>query len=245
MSSDSETEASSARQGGEVRLVLVAFCDEAVIPFELPPAGGAVTVGRGDGCELRVDHPSVSRAHARFNIGAVSTVEDLDSRNGTRVRGIPISSKHLVSLQPGDVVECGDVLLLLRALPADGPTAALPAGEALAASRADVIDLLVGGEGRWFQPVGGARVNLGRRGPLRRVLLKLAEQRRASPGAGLPVEALLEAGWPGETMQHDSGLARVYTTIQRLRALGLASVLITRDDGYLLEPAIPVRFVEE
>jgi hypothetical protein len=34
-------------------------------------------------------------------------------------------------------------------------------------------------------------------------------------------------------------MLRVYSSIRRLRALGLESTLITRDDGYLLDPAVP------
>jgi biotin operon repressor len=55
------------------------------------------------------------------------------------------------------------------------------------------------------------------------------------------VDALLAAGWPGERVDYEAGVARVYTTIQRLRALGLQNVLVTQDDGYLLDPSTPVR----
>jgi len=102
--------------------------------------------------------------------------------------------------------------------------------------RAD--DLLVGIEARWFQPPGGGPVNLDRRGAARRVLLRLVEQRVRAPGVGLSVDEIVRAGWPTERMQHESGLARAYVTIQRLRALGLKSVIVTRDDGYLLDPRI-------
>jgi hypothetical protein len=101
--------------------------------------------------------------------------------------------------------------------------------------------LVIGEGGRWFQPSGGMRINLGRRGPLRRILLSLAEHRLSNPGIGLKVSALVEAGWPGERMLYKAGIARAYTTIQRLRNLGLQRVLITADDGYLLSPTLPVQ----
>jgi len=41
-------------------------------------------------------------------------------------------------------------------------------------------------------------------------------------------------------MRHSAGLLRVYSAVRRLRRLGLESVLITRDDGYLLDPAATV-----
>ena len=51
-------------------------------------------------------------------------------------------------------------------------------------------------------------------------------------------DALLAAGWPGERLRYDSGMLRVYTAIRRLRALGLERVLLTRDDGYQLDPEV-------
>jgi hypothetical protein len=33
-------------------------------------------------------------------------------------------------------------------------------------------------------------------------------------------------------------MLRVYTAIRRLRAMGLERVLVTRDDGYLLDPEV-------
>jgi hypothetical protein len=35
-------------------------------------------------------------------------------------------------------------------------------------------------------------------------------------------------------------MLRVYTAIRRLRALGLAEAIETRDDGYLLRARVPV-----
>jgi hypothetical protein len=54
----------------------------------------------------------------------------------------------------------------------------------------------------------------------------------------LSAEALVGAGWPDERMRHHAGLLRVYTAVRRLRKLGLAGVLVTRDDGYLLDPCV-------
>ena len=99
---------------------------------------------------------------------------------------------------------------------------------------------VVGGESRWMIPPGGARVELVRYGPVRRLLDGLVVARLEQPGAALSAEALIEAGWPGERMRHSAGLLRVYSAVRRLRRLGLESVLITRDDGYLLDPAATV-----
>lgn len=103
--------------------------------------------------------------------------------------------------------------------------------------------LHVGPESRWVEGAMG-RVDLVRYGPVRRILDRLVTARLEEPGVALSADALIEAGWPDERMQHTAGLLRVYSGIRRLRRLGLESVLITRDDGYLLDPGADVARVE-
>jgi hypothetical protein len=98
----------------------------------------------------------------------------------------------------------------------------------------------VGPEARWVCPPGGAALDLTRRGSLRRVLDALVTRRLETPGVAWPASALLEAGWPGERVHHEPGMMRVYSVIRRLRALGLGDALVTRDDGYLIDPAVTV-----
>jgi hypothetical protein len=118
---------------------------------------------------------------------------------------------------------------LARALDiASGPAAPGPRG------------LTVGAEARWMVPPGGERVDLLRYGPVRRLLDRLVAHRLEHPGDALSADALIESGWPGERMRHTAGLLRVYSAIRRLRRLGLDAVLVTRDDGYLLDPSAPV-----
>jgi hypothetical protein len=229
MPSHLETESRDETMGALLRPVLLAFCDGASLQLELP-SEGSITIGRGDGCVVRIDHPSVSRRHARLHAGKSFTIEDAGSRNGTRVRGIRIGTGSPIIVRSGDVIECGDATLLLRELPASGTDAL----------RVGAREFLVGVEARWFQPPTGGRVNLGRRGAVRRVLLRLVEHRVAKPGEGLSVDEIVQAGWPKERMQYESGVARAYVTVQRLRALGLKDVLLTRDDGYLLDPGVLV-----
>jgi hypothetical protein len=54
-------------------------------------------------------------------------------------------------------------------------------------------------------------------------------------------EALLAEGWPNERVIATAGATRVRVAIATLRRLGLASVLVTRDDGYLLDPRTQVQ----
>ncbi|MCA9590801.1 MAG: hypothetical protein KC657_36130 [Myxococcales bacterium] len=98
--------------------------------------------------------------------------------------------------------------------------------------------IVIGPDARWLLLSNGARVEMGRRGPPRRILLALAEARVRRPNTALTAADLVEAGWPGERMRHASALMRLYTTVRRLRRLGLADVLVTREDGYLLAPQV-------
>jgi pSer/pThr/pTyr-binding forkhead associated (FHA) protein len=67
------------------------------------PEGGEVTIGRSRGATIVVDHEKVSRIHARFRrYGDRLDVEDLESRNGTRVNGDKIEG--LRALTPGDEI---------------------------------------------------------------------------------------------------------------------------------------------
>ena len=67
---------------------------------------GEIIIGRGPECYLRVDEPMVSRRHARLRVSQTSvTLEDLGSRNGSRVNGINATS--VVTLNPGDILGIG------------------------------------------------------------------------------------------------------------------------------------------
>jgi hypothetical protein len=74
---------------------------------------------------------------------------------------------------------------------------------------------------------------------MRRVLDVLVERRLHAPGDATSAGALLDAAWPGERARYESALLRVYSVVRRLRALGLSGALVTRDDGYLLDPHVP------
>ncbi len=69
---------------------------------------GINIVGRERDADVRIDDASVSRRHARVLVeGDDVAVEDLESKNGTRVGGIPVSRP--VRLAKGDVVVFGGI----------------------------------------------------------------------------------------------------------------------------------------
>src|SRR5690606_1742568 len=102
------------------------------------------------------------------------------------------------------------------------------------------LSLEIGGQGRWFRPPRGQRVELGRRHVLQKLLMRLVEMRRDAPGTLLTVEDALAAGWPGEVLARKAAANRVRVAVSTLRKLGLKRVLLTRGDGYLLDPEVPV-----
>ncbi len=95
-------------------------------------------------------------------------------------------------------------------------------------------------DGTWFELGGGARVDLRRRGSLRKILRALARHHGQAPDTALDRDALLAQGWPGEKLHPDAASKRLRVAIATLRRLGLRDVLLTRDDGYLIDPAVAV-----
>src|SRR5687767_1557544 len=88
------------------RAYLLVIENEATRRFPLPDEG-TVRIGRGEECELRLDHKSVSRYHARLTIDAEGVkIQDGTSRNGTRVMGELIDGLRRIG--SGDVIRVGD-----------------------------------------------------------------------------------------------------------------------------------------
>ena len=99
---DVEDTEGTARPIGDVRFWLV-IGDKTLM---LPP--GETILGRDPGCGIWVNVASVSGRHARIVIrGRTAAIEDLQSTNGTFVRGARIRTR--VDLRDGDVVHLGEV----------------------------------------------------------------------------------------------------------------------------------------
>ncbi len=85
-------------------------------------------------------------------------------------------------------------------------------------------------------------IQLGRRSAPRRLLVALVEARIDHPGMALGHETLIEAGGPGERMLVEAARKRLRTAIWTLRKLGLDALIMTRDDGYLLDPQLDIEW---
>lgn len=117
-------------------------------PFERRIEGGSVVIGRGLDCDLSIADPFLSRRHARLvEDGAGWRVEDLGSRNGTRVNGQLIDGPRPV--RGGDVLEISGCRIEIAAegtpMPRPGD-AASPLSEAtIYRSAAAVLESQTGG----------------------------------------------------------------------------------------------------
>ncbi|MEM7456780.1 MAG: FHA domain-containing protein [Planctomycetota bacterium] len=72
------------------------------------------TIGRDPQHEVCIDHDSISRTHCRLALNSheALTLRDLNSMNGTYVNDEKLSRP--VVLKPGDVFQCGGVLLAVE-----------------------------------------------------------------------------------------------------------------------------------
>lgn len=107
--------------------------------------GPEETVGRGRAATLRIDDPQASRVHVRVRLGKDgATVEDLRSKNGTLLNGVPLERGER-RLRPGDELAVGETVLALEdpwtaqpgashaPEPSVGPAARRPSAPLLAA----------------------------------------------------------------------------------------------------------------
>lgn len=93
--------------------VLLVVCDGRTTEHPLPESGVCV-IGRGGSADIVIDHPTLSRSHAKLTIGAHVTVQDCGSRNGTLLNGKKLEATEVVLALPGSPIELGDALLILR-----------------------------------------------------------------------------------------------------------------------------------
>ena len=93
-----------------LRLLVVDDTASWLVPLDV----GDRVAGRGEESDIRIDDPSVSRAHVRIRVGDGNqvTVIDLQSRNGTTLNGDRLEGER--PFRPGDVVHLGRAALYLH-----------------------------------------------------------------------------------------------------------------------------------
>jgi DNA-binding NtrC family response regulator len=92
---------------------LYALSDERVATFALPEAGD-VPIGRATDSAIILDRTDVSRRHATLIMGDDIQLVDNGSANGTRLRGEALAPHTPMSVSPGDVIEIGGLMLVVR-----------------------------------------------------------------------------------------------------------------------------------
>jgi pSer/pThr/pTyr-binding forkhead associated (FHA) protein len=93
---------------------------------------GENLLGRDAQATVYIDHPSVSRRHARISIhSARAVLEDLKSRNGTFLDGRHIETP--TEIHHGAIIGLGPITLTFMVLPASAST--LPMGDSSGSAR--------------------------------------------------------------------------------------------------------------
>ena len=94
-----------------------------------PLSRDAIVVGRDPDCDVVVGHAALSRRHVRLRLAPVLTIEDLGSRNGTRLLGQRLESGKPVPLSVGQSFQIGGLSLVVVRLQRDAPAFASGAHE--------------------------------------------------------------------------------------------------------------------
>ena len=120
------------------------------------PSRGVLVIGRAAAAGLRIDHASVSRAHAALELTEDGSLvlRDLGSKNGTRLAGELLERDRPVSLTPGAVVEIGEVMLVVRSRAKEAsPTSPGSAAQTRTAPAADDGDVHAPWFGAEMRPI--------------------------------------------------------------------------------------------
>ena len=92
---------------------LFVVCRGRTLEYPLPDSG-VVVIGRGHDADVHIDHPTLSRRHAKLTLGACVMVEDNHSRNGTRLGGRMLGPGEVAIVSANVPIELGDALLIVR-----------------------------------------------------------------------------------------------------------------------------------
>ncbi|MBI4568077.1 MAG: FHA domain-containing protein [Planctomycetes bacterium] len=142
--------------GAKFRLRVIQGGKERIV--EIDPAKEIFTVGRDEGNTLQIMEGKASREHCQLMLSAGAyKLVDLESSNGTRVNGKPVTS-HM--LAPGDAIEIGATRLVFEA--SDGPGAQAPppapAGGGLATKESLFLEVLDGDRDRFIEVAADKQV---------------------------------------------------------------------------------------
>ena len=165
---------------------------------------GDLTIGRGEGCDVRIDHRALSRRHAMLRAGPPATVEDLGSTNGTKIAGTVRRGGRPIELALGESFQIGPFSFLLVSAGVTG---------ARSMSGHDILRVLdptPQGVPRIVAEVAASRANvliMGETGSGKEVLAETVHvlSRRTGPLARLNCAALAETLLESELFGYEKG----------------------------------------
>ncbi len=196
-----------------------------------------------------VEVPPLTRRRSDIPALAAAFARRYDT--STRPLSAPLMMRLLRHDWPGNALELDAVIeRAVSESDDDGPLDVFGALETMLAREPDSAApeptpeapavFRVARDGSWFVASGRPLEDLSARPTLARVLSVLVDMRTKTPGQALPAMELLVRAWPTERPATRSGTNRVYVAITELRKLGLRKLLLTNDEGYLLDAFTPV-----
>jgi two-component system, NtrC family, response regulator AtoC len=206
----------SASPPAAASLELLVLAGEGSATFPLPPSG-RLSLGRAEGNDVRIDHPSVSRRHAVLHVGPPLAIEDLGGANGTFVRdpregagaGETQGRRRVAGgsepIALGDTVNLGAIAVVVRRV---GPSLAIDRGAAPGVVIAAPAMEAVWAEARLAAKSSISVLLLGETGVGKEVLARAVHAlspRAARPFLGLNCAALAESLLESELFGHEKG----------------------------------------
>jgi predicted ATPase/tetratricopeptide (TPR) repeat protein len=102
------------------------------------------------------------------------------------------------------------------------------------------VAMVVGCEGAWLRTPEGQTIDTSHRPQLARLMAALVQARLDEGGRPLESQELIDRVWPGEAILPEAAANRLYYVIGALRKAGLGQALISTNEGYMLDPTLPL-----
>ena len=93
-----------------------------------------ITIGRAPDCDIVIANTALSRRHAMLRLAPSLSVEDLGSRNGTRLRGERLEVGKPVALGVGEAFQIGQLHFVVARARTNADPSTAPQGESLQVS---------------------------------------------------------------------------------------------------------------
>ena len=164
-----------------------------------------VTIGRDPDCDVVVPHATLSRRHARLRLGPPISIEDLDSKNGTRVGSARLSPGVAVPVALGESFYIGKLSFVVVRAPHAHARSTQHGADGLL-----VVDPAAAGAGSLVAEIAEARINvliLGETGVGKELLAEKLHQlsRCQGPFVRINCAAIAPALIESELFGHEKG----------------------------------------